>query len=102
MLEASFICQNLDAVKANVSNRNVKADVDRVVQLEEERKKLAQETQALRQRQNEVSTLTKNEKDPAKRQELIQEGKSLKEKVSVLEKQVKQNDADLHAALLNI
>lgn len=102
MLDASFICNNLDAVKANVVNRNVKADVDRVVQLETERKRLVQETQQVQQRQNEVSTLTKNEKDSAKRQELIQEGKALKEKVSALEKQVKQNKTDLHAALLNI
>ena len=31
MLDAAFIRDNLDAVKANCRNRNVKADVDRVV-----------------------------------------------------------------------
>jgi seryl-tRNA synthetase len=102
MLDAAFIREHLDAVKANCRNRNVKADVDRVVRLDDERKRLAQETQAIQQRQNEVAKLTGKEKDPARRQELIAEGKSLKEKVAGLEKQVKQVEADLHAALLTI
>lgn len=102
MLDATFIVNNLEAVKANVANRNVKADVERVVQLETERKKLAQETQSLQQRQNEVSKLIPKEKDKDKKQALIAEGRDLREKVAALETHGKQNDADLHAALLNI
>src|SRR5262249_31161461 len=100
MLDAGFIREHLDAVKANVRNRNVKADVDRVVQLDDERKRLVQETQTIQQRQNEVAKLTGKEKDPAKRQELVAEGKSLKEKVAGQEARVKQVEADLHAALM--
>src|SRR5262249_55886614 len=94
--------ENLDAVKENVRNRNVKADVDRVVQLDDERKRLVQETQTIQQRQNEVAKLTGKEKDPAKRQGLVAEGKSLKEKVAGMETQVKQVEADLRAALMTI
>ena len=74
-----FIRDNLDAVKANCRNRNVKADVDRVVALDDERKRLVQETQIVQQRQNEVSKLIPKEKDAAKKQELIAEGKTLRE-----------------------
>src|SRR5262252_9088917 len=102
MLDAHFIREHLDEVKANCRHRNVKADVDRVVQLDDQRKRLSQETQQLQQRQNQVAQLTSKEKDPAKRQELIQEGKSLKEKVSGLEKQVKQVEADLETVLKTI
>jgi len=102
MLDAQFIRDHLDQVKTNCKNRNVTADVDRVVQLDDERKRLVHETQVVQQRQNEVARLTKNEKDKAKRDELIQEGKSLKEKVAGMEKQVKQADADLRAVLLTI
>ena len=102
MLDAQFIRENLDAVKTNCRNRNVKADVDRVVQLDDERKRLVQETQTVQQRQNEIAKLTKGEKDAAKRQALIQEGKSLKEKVAGLEKQLKQAETDLRAALVTI
>jgi seryl-tRNA synthetase len=99
MLDAQFIRDNLEAVKLNCKNRNVKADVDRVVQLEDERKLLAQETQKIQQRQNELSKLIPKEKDPAQKQALIQEGRILREQVASLETRGKQNEADLRAAL---
>jgi seryl-tRNA synthetase len=102
MLDAHFIREHLDAVKTNCRNRNVKADVDRVVQLDDDRKRLVQEVQTIQQRQNEVAKLTKAEKDAGKRQALIQEGKTLKEKVAGLEKQAKQVEADLRGALVGI
>jgi len=58
MLDAQFVRENLEAVKTNCRNRNVKADVDRVVQLDDERKRLVQETQTLQQRANAVAKLT--------------------------------------------
>jgi seryl-tRNA synthetase len=102
MLDPQFIRDNLEAVKANCRNRHVNADVDRVVQLHDDLKRLLQETQKIQQRQNEVAKLTKAEKDPAKRQQLIQEGKSLKESVAGVEKQLKQLEADQRSALLTI
>jgi seryl-tRNA synthetase len=102
MLDAQFVRNNLDAVKANCRNRNVTADVDGVVRLDDERKRLAQETQVLQQRQNEVARLTGKEKDAAKRQELIAEGKALKEKVAALEPRAKQIETELRAVLARI
>jgi seryl-tRNA synthetase len=63
---------------------------------------LAGETQSVQQRQNEVSKLIPKEKDAARKQELIAEGKTLREKAGVLEKQQKQAQEELHAALLTI
>ncbi len=102
MLDAYFIRENLDAVKANCAHRTVKADVDRVVALDDERKRLVQETQVQQQRGNEVSKLIPKEKDAAKKQEFIAEGKRLREGTAVLEKQLKQVEADLKAVLLTI
>src|SRR5260370_15682996 len=102
MLDAHFIREHLDDGKANCRKGNVNADVDRVVQLDDERKRLIQETQTVQKRQNEVARLTKGEKDPAKRQMLIQEGKTLKEQVAGREKQLKQVEVDLRAALATI
>jgi seryl-tRNA synthetase len=99
MLDATFIRTHLDAVKANLRNRNVKADADRVVQLDDERKRLAQETQTLQQRRNELSKLMK---DPAKREEMKQEGQRLREQIADNETRLKQVEADLKAALLTI
>jgi seryl-tRNA synthetase len=102
MLDAQFIRENLEAVKTNCRNRNVKADPDLVVRLDGERKQAVQEAQVHQQRANEVSKLIPKEKDPAKKQEFIHEGKRLREQVGGLEKRVKQIEADLHAALMTI
>ncbi len=102
MLDAAFIREHLDAVKANCRNRNVKADVDRVVQLDDERKRLVQQTQVIQQRQNEVSKLIPQEKDPARKKEFIAEGKRLREEVAGLEKQLKEIEEQRHTALLTI
>src|SRR5580693_814153 len=99
MLDAQFIRENLDAVKANCTNRNVQADVDRVVQLDDERKHLVQAAQVKQQRANEVSKLIPKEKDAAKKQELIAEGRKLREEVGALETQLKQMETDLRGAL---
>src|SRR6516162_10153557 len=100
MLDAHFIREHLEAVKANCRNRNVKADPDRVVQLDDEHKRLIQETQTLQQRANEVAKITGKEKDPAKKHAFIQEGRDLRTKVAELEAKEKQVEADLHAVLM--
>jgi seryl-tRNA synthetase len=99
MLDAQFIRDNLAAVKANCDNRNVKADVDRVVQLDDERKRLVQQTQTLQQRQNEISKLIPREKDKDRKQALIQEGKELRAQVAALETQSRQVESELRVAL---
>lgn len=102
MLDVHFIREHLDEVKANCRNRNVKADVDRVVGLDDERKRLAQETQTLQQHRNERSKLIPKEKDPEKKQALIKEGQEAREKIAALEAQSRQVETDLKAVLLTI
>jgi seryl-tRNA synthetase len=102
MLDAAFVRANLDAVKRNCADRNVTADVDRVVALDDERKRLLTEAQTVQQRANEVAKKTGPEKDPAVKQQLIAEGRTLREQKTKLEDQVKQVEADLHAALLTL
>jgi seryl-tRNA synthetase len=102
MLDIHFIRENLEAVKANCRNRGVKADPERAVQLDDERKRLVQEAQVKQQRANEIAKSTGKEKDPAKKQELIGEGRKLREEVAGLEAQVKQVEADRDKVLLAI
>src|SRR5690242_13685266 len=102
MLDINFIREKLDAVKANVRNRGVKADPERAVQLDDERKRLVQEAQVKQQRANEIAKSTGKEKDPAKKQELIAEGRRLREEVGALEAQVKQAEAERDKVLLAV
>jgi seryl-tRNA synthetase len=102
MLDTTFIREHLEAVQTNCTNRNVTADVQAIVQLDDERKRLVQETQTRQQRANEVSKLIPREKDAGRRQELIAEGRELRAQVATLEEQVKQVEADLRPLLLAI
>jgi seryl-tRNA synthetase len=103
MLDAAFIRDNVEAVKANCKNRQAPhAEVDRVVVLEERRRKLIAETQAYEERSNQNSKLIGPEKDPARKEELKAEGKRLREQKAVMQAEVKQVQVDLHAALLTI
>ncbi len=102
MLDTAFIRDNLQAVKDNCVNRGVQADVDRVVALDDERKRLLHELQVNQQRGNEVSKAMSKEKDPAVKQQLIAEGRTLREAETGMKAQVKQVEQDLHAAKLTI
>jgi seryl-tRNA synthetase len=103
MLDVHVIRANLDAVKANCRNRNVPAaDPEKVVQIDDARKAIVHLQQEVQQRQNEISKQIPTEKDPAKKQELIVEGKRLRTIVADLDKQLKDVEGELHAALLVI
>ncbi len=102
MLDAAFVREHLEQVKANCVNRNVKAEVDGVIRLDDERKRLAQQTQTIQQRQNELSKQigqAKKEKNEAKAQELGGEGKALREQAAGFEKQLKQVEVELDSLL---
>ena len=99
MLDVAFIRENLDAVKANCVNRNVTVDVDKIVALDDRRKQLVHETQVVQQRQNELSKSIPKEKDPAKKQELVAEGRSLREQVTKGDEAIKAAEAELRAAV---
>src|SRR5437764_12849095 len=99
MLDVAFLRQNLEAVKTNCRNRNVNADVDRVIALDDQRKQFATQRQTIQQRQNELSKLMK---DPDKRATLAAEAKQLREQVGDIEKQEKQVEEELRTAVMLI
>ncbi|MSU76577.1 MAG: serine--tRNA ligase [Gemmataceae bacterium] len=102
MLDTHFIRENLAAVKANCKNRNVTADVDRVVTLDDERKRIISLAQVRQQEANASAKSVGGEKDPAKKQELIARGKQLREEVGAFDAQLKQVEADLKAVVSTI
>src|SRR5436190_7030862 len=102
MLDVHFIRENVDRVKANCKNRNVSADVDAVLAIDDRRKQFASRRQTIQQRQNELSKLIPAEKDKEKKQVLVAEAKQLREQVGELEKQEKQVEEELRKALLVI
>src|SRR3954465_8071931 len=94
MLDIKFIRENPDAVKAAVKNKKAHVDVDKLLKLDEERRKLRTTIENLNQEKNEAA---KNKN--------IEQGKLVKENLISLEDQFKILDqayTDLMLGLPNI
>jgi seryl-tRNA synthetase len=106
MLDLKYVITHTEAVKQNCRNRNVPPevldDIDRAVALEGERKILLSAVEEIRRRQNEVAQATGKEKDPARRAELIDEGKSLKAQVGDREEQLRVMDDEIRQRLRRV
>ena len=102
MLDIKFIRENTERVKQNTLDKGYKnVDIDRVIELDQERKALGQEIDSLRSRRNEIANSMKIAKSKPS-SELITEGKELKEKISALEDKYRHIDQDFMTILKSI
>ncbi len=81
MLDIKYIRENLDKVQEAIKNKQSNANLDHVFSLDDQRKKLIIEVEAIRSRRNEISAKLQKDKDD----ELIEESKKLKELLSMKE-----------------
>ena len=102
MLDIKFIRENTERVKQNTLDKGYKnVDIDRVIELDQERKALGQEIDSLRSRRNEIAnSMNITKRKPSS--ELITEGKELKEKISALEDKYRHIDQDFMTILKSI
>ena len=82
MLDRKFILDNIEAVKQNCKNRNVTADIDRFVALEQQRKTLQQELEKLQAEANAVSKSIGQAKSDSERAAKKEEGRILRERTT--------------------
>jgi seryl-tRNA synthetase len=98
MLDYKFIKDNLDAVKQNIINRNMKADADIVVELYDKRTALVTKLQALQQKRNENAQAMKQKLDNDARAKLIEAGKQIKAEIADVEAESKTIEERLEEA----
>ena len=101
MLDYKFIKDNLAAVKKNIIDRNMdpeKANADKVVELFDKRTALVTKQQELQTKRNENAKAMKQKLDDAKRAELIEAGKKIKEEVAVVDKELAEIEVQLDEA----
>ena len=79
MLDRKFIVENAKAVTANCCNRGAEVDVDRLVELEQERRTKLQQVQELNRQANEVSKSIGQAKDEQERETRKTAGRELRE-----------------------
>lgn len=85
MIDLKLIKEKKQEIAENIKNRRMNVDLDKVITLSDERLELLSKAESLRTRRNEVASLMKQKMDASKRQELIDEGKSLKDEIAKVE-----------------
>ncbi|MBR2710601.1 serine--tRNA ligase [Candidatus Saccharibacteria bacterium] len=96
MLDVKFIRENLDLVKKSTREKGYKIDVEEVLKVDDERKKVLAEAEKLRQKRNEIAGKMKGGK-PAP--ELIEEGKAVKAELSGMESKLSELEGQLDSLL---
>ena len=102
MLDLRYIRENAAAVEENCKNRGVEADVGLVVELADRRSALIQELNELKQRQNQMAKGIGRERDEDARQRLIEESRSMKERIPEKEAELAEVEERLREELLKI
>ena len=99
MLDVKFIRENLELVEKSTKEKGYKIDVTEVLSLDDKRKAILSEVEALRAKRNEIAGKMKGGK-PAP--ELIEEGKKIKTEVAEKEKALSLVEAEMNTLLKQI
>lgn len=102
MLSLQFIRENTDRVKRDVLLRNTTAPIDRILQLDEERRKLLSEVETLRAARNVVSKTIGASKDGAERNARIAEMREVGDRIAALDARLKAVDDELTQKLYEV
>ena len=81
MLDIKFIRQNPEKIKEGCAKKQVKVNIDKLLELDEKRRESLKETESLRAKENRLSYLISKEVNFAKKDELIRKGQRIKEKI---------------------
>ncbi|HQK63970.1 MAG TPA: serine--tRNA ligase [Candidatus Staskawiczbacteria bacterium] len=94
MLDINFIRENPDIVKNACENKNIKVDVDRILELDRQKRQLIQETEALKSEQNKISR--------SGDRSLIEKAKEIKTQIKDLEPKSEELEKELQPLLLTL
>ena len=79
MLSIDFIRDNADKVKEAAQNKNREVDIDKILELDEQRRELIQRIQKLREERNKLAELKDPEKSKTRGKEIKEELKTVEE-----------------------
>ena len=99
MLDIKFIRDNINLVRKSVVEKGYDVDIDALIKCDEVRKKELSLVEDMRKRRNEIAAKMKSGKP---NQNLIAEGKKIKEELSEAEERLKQNTAKVDELLKKV
>jgi seryl-tRNA synthetase len=102
MLSLQFIRENTDRVKRDVLLRNTTAPIDRILQLDEERREILQQVESLRAKRNTVSKAIGASKDASDREVRIAEMRLVGDEIDRLDGRLKKIETELQEKLYEV
>lgn len=85
MLDIKFIRENKAEVKKAIKNKRIDLDLEQLLKLDDERLKILQEIEKLQAEKNKINDSIRAAKSKAEREEIIAEGKEIKNKIDAAE-----------------
>ena len=102
MIELAYIREHVDEIKRAMQDLSASAPIDEIVALDERRRKILAELEALRARRNSVSKEIPAIKDKGEKQKLIDEMRQVGEQTKALEGELGPLQERLDQALLEV
>ncbi|RME45602.1 MAG: serine--tRNA ligase [Chloroflexi bacterium] len=100
MLDLKYIREHPDQVKEALKKLHTDAPIDEILTLDEQRREVLQELEALRHQRNVTSKQIGTMKDPAQREPLILEMRRVNERIGTLEEELRDVEARLNDAMM--
>lgn len=102
MLSAQYIRDNEARVRADIARRNSEAPIDRILELDESRRAVLQQVEAMRAERNTASKEIGQTKDADERNRRIAAMRELGGKLDGLEAELREADTELDALILEV
>jgi seryl-tRNA synthetase len=96
MVDIKLIRENPELVKRSIKNRNLKIDIDKILSLDSDKRKILMEVEILKAERNRVS------KQGKPTPEIIEQMKQVSQKINDLDKKVEEIDNNIYPLLLVI
>jgi len=98
MLDINYIKENVELVKEVCKNKGLILDIDKLIQLDEHKRQLLVKIETLRAKRNEIANRMKDQRND----DLINQGKLLKEEVEKLESEFNTIKTDFEAIYFRV
>jgi seryl-tRNA synthetase len=102
LLSVQFIRENTERVKRDLLLRNTSAPIDRILQLDEERRELLREVEALRAERNTVSKAIGASRDEGERDSKIATMRGVGDRIDALDVKLKAVEFELQEKLYEV
>ncbi|HRZ29920.1 MAG TPA: serine--tRNA ligase [Candidatus Paceibacterota bacterium] len=98
MLDIKFIKENIDLIKNTCESKGIKLDVEKLVNLDEQKRQLQVKIETIRAKRNEINDRMKSTRDD----DLIKQSKILKDELNTLEESFKTTTDDFESIYFRV